>query len=96
MSVAALIKADKVVMFSWVTCPYCVKAKQILAPLVKDMKVYECDQMANGEQLRKEIYATYKHETVPAIFFNGEFVGGCDSIQALQASGDLQKKLAAL
>eukprot|EP00796_Vickermania_ingenoplastis_P008726 gene8726-6132_t len=94
MSVAQLIQANKVVMFSWVSCPFCVKAKEILNPLVKDMKVYECDQMPNGEELRKQIYQTYKHETVPAIFFNGEFIGGCDSIQALKASGELEKKLA--
>lgn len=96
MSVAQMILADKVVMFSWISCPFCVKAKQILAPLAPNMKVYECDQMSNGEDLRKQILAAYHHETVPAIFFNGQFIGGCDSIQQLQSTGELQKRIAAL
>lgn len=94
MSVAELSKQHQVVMFSWVHCPFCVRAKAILNPLVKDMKVYEVDEMPNGEELRKQIYAAYKHETVPAIFIHGEFVGGCSDIQDLQKKGQLEAKLA--
>lgn len=92
-TVAELIPQHKVVMFSWVHCPYCVRAKEILKPLVNDMQVYEVDEMENGENLRKQIYDTYNHDTVPAIFINGEFVGGCSDLQALQKSGELAKKL---
>jgi len=95
MSVAQLIQANKVVMFSFVHCPFCTKAKEILTPIVSDMKVYEVDQMTNGEQLRKEILETYKHETVPAIFIDQHFVGGCDNLVAAQQSGELAKMLAA-
>ncbi|KPI84695.1 glutaredoxin-like protein [Leptomonas seymouri] len=94
VTVNSLISLHKVVMFSWVHCPYCVRAKEILKPLVTDMKVYEVEEMQNGEDLRKQIYDTYKHETVPAIFINGEFIGGCSDLQALQKSGELAKKLA--
>ncbi|KAG5475311.1 hypothetical protein LSCM1_03424 [Leishmania martiniquensis] len=92
-TVAELIAANKVVVFSWVTCPFCVRAKELLKPLAKDLRVYECDQMPNGEDLRKEIFSKYGHETVPAIFINGEFIGGCSELQALQRSGGLTKKL---
>lgn len=95
MSVAQLITQNKFVMFSWTHCPYCVKAKELLTPLIKDMKVYECDKMDNGETLRAEILKTYHHETVPAIFFNGKFIGGCDTIQGLIAKGELEKMIKA-
>ncbi|KAG5499229.1 hypothetical protein JIQ42_04042 [Leishmania sp. Namibia] len=93
-TVAELITRNKVVMFSWVTCPFCVRAKEILQPLSTDMCVYECDQMPDGEELRKQILKTYNHETVPAIFINGEFIGGCSDLQALHKSGALAKQLA--
>lgn len=93
-TVAELATQHKVVMFSWVHCPYCVRAKEILKPIAKDMQIYECDEMANGEDLRAQILKSYNHETVPAIFINGEFIGGCSDLQAIQKSGELAKKLA--
>jgi glutaredoxin len=38
----------------------------------------------------------YNQKTVPFIFVGGEFVGGCDASKALDASGDLDLKLAPL
>ena len=32
--------------------------------------------------------------TVPQIFINGEFIGGCDIVTEMYESGELQKKLA--
>lgn len=93
-TVAELIPQHKVVMFSWVHCPFCVRAKEILKPYASDMKVYEVEEMENGEDLRAQLYKSYQHETVPAIFINGEFIGGCSDLQALQQSGELAKKLA--
>ncbi|KAG5501430.1 hypothetical protein JKF63_03243 [Porcisia hertigi] len=93
-TVAELIRQNKVVMFSWVHCPFCVRAKDILKPLVKDLKVYECDELPNGEDLRAQILKTYNHETVPAIFIDGDFIGGCSDLQSIEKSGVLAKKLA--
>ncbi|CAJ1027775.1 Glutaredoxin/Glutathione S-transferase, N-terminal domain containing protein, putative [Leishmania lindenbergi] len=93
-AVAELIRQNKVVVFSWVQCPFCTRAKSILTSVTKDVRVYECDQMANGEDLRHQILKAYQHETVPAIFINGEFVGGCSDLEAMQKSGDLAKRLA--
>ncbi|CAG9576682.1 glutaredoxin-like protein [Leishmania major strain Friedlin] len=93
-TVAELITQHKVVVFSWVHCPYCSRAKEILKSLAKDIQVYECDQMDNGEELRTQILQAYNHDTVPAIFINGEFIGGCSDLQAIQKSGELAAKLA--
>ncbi|EPY35685.1 glutaredoxin 3 [Strigomonas culicis] len=94
MSVAELVAKSKVVVFSWIHCPFCVRAKDILKPLVKDLQVYEVDTMPNGEDLREQIFKQYEHDTVPAIFINGKFIGGCSDLQALQKSGELSKLLA--
>lgn len=90
-----MAKEHKVVVFEWVHCPYCVRAHDILKPLCQDIKYYQVENMPNGEQLRKQIYDLYKHETVPAIFINGKFVGGCDDLQKAQSSGELSKMLSA-
>ncbi|EPY34697.1 glutaredoxin 3 [Strigomonas culicis] len=50
--------------------------------------------MPNGEDLREQIFKQYEHDTVPAIFINGKFIGGCSDLQALQKSGELSKLLA--
>ncbi|CBH17029.1 glutaredoxin, putative [Trypanosoma equiperdum] len=88
-SIASMIKGNKVVVFSWVTCPYCVRAEKLLHARTKDITVHYVDKMSEGEQLRGEIYQAYKHETVPAIFINGNFIGGCSDLEALDKEGKL-------
>lgn len=98
-SVAELIKANKVVMFSWIHCPFCVRAKEILSQfeakkqIKLDKVVYEVDTMSNGEDLRAQIKKAYNHETVPAIFINGQFIGGCSELQSLNAAGKMEPLL---
>lgn len=93
MSVSELAQQHKVVVFSWLHCPYCLRAREILKPLHEDVKFYDVDTMPNGEDLRKEIYNLYKHETVPAVFVNGQFIGGCSDLEKLQSSGQLHHML---
>ncbi|CAD2215543.1 Glutaredoxin, putative [Angomonas deanei] len=87
------ITEHKVVMFSWVSCPFCVRAKDALEPLTDDMKIYYVDKMEEGEAIRKVIRQAYNHETVPAIFIKGNFVGGCTEALALIDSGKLKEML---
>ncbi|KAH9592999.1 Glutaredoxin [Trypanosoma melophagium] len=93
-SLASLKSTNKVVMFSWVTCPYCVRAQKVLQPMTNDVKVYHVDEMEEGQALRDEIKKLYNHETVPAIFINGEFVGGCSDLEELNKQGKLAEMLA--
>lgn len=88
-AVADLIGKNTVVVFSWVHCPFCVKAKAILAPLTNDLMVYEIDQMEGGGDMKAQIEKAYHHDTVPAIFIRGTFVGGCDTIEGLHKQGKL-------
>ncbi len=95
-SAAELIASGRVVIFSWVTCPYCVKAKKLLQPLVppEEYKVYDIDRMPNGDAIHAEIIKATNHETVPAVYINGQFVGGFSDCDALNRQGQLQKLIA--
>eukprot|EP00008_Paramoeba_atlantica_P015702 CAMPEP_0201478878 /NCGR_PEP_ID=MMETSP0151_2-20130828/3642_1 /ASSEMBLY_ACC=CAM_ASM_000257 /TAXON_ID=200890 /ORGANISM="Paramoeba atlantica, Strain 621/1 / CCAP 1560/9" /LENGTH=48 /DNA_ID= /DNA_START= /DNA_END= /DNA_ORIENTATION= len=42
-----------------------------------------------GEGIRKELRERYQHDTVPAVFLKGEFVGGCDSTMQWDREGKL-------
>ena len=96
MALAPLVASAKVVIISWVKCPFCVKAKALLQPMVAeaDYKAYDVDTMDNGEAIRAEIKQHYNHETVPAVFIKGEFVGGFSEVDALNSSGKLKDMLA--
>jgi monothiol glutaredoxin len=44
---------------------------------------------------KRDAIKTYSNwPTIPQLYINGEFVGGCDIIQDLNASGELQRLLA--
>merc|ERR1711916_226787 len=89
-----LISANQVVIFSWVRCPFCVKAKQLLGGLSKDVATYDIDQRPDGDAIHAEIIKATQHETVPAIWINGQFIGGFSEVDALHKQGKLEGMLA--
>eukprot|EP00672_Neobodo_designis_P015538 CAMPEP_0174849642 /NCGR_PEP_ID=MMETSP1114-20130205/16682_1 /TAXON_ID=312471 /ORGANISM="Neobodo designis, Strain CCAP 1951/1" /LENGTH=98 /DNA_ID=CAMNT_0016084019 /DNA_START=44 /DNA_END=340 /DNA_ORIENTATION=- len=92
---AQMTGANAVVIFSWVRCPFCRKAKDLLNGLSKDVAVYELDQMADGNALHQEIIsATNGHDTVPAIWVRNQFVGGFSDVDALHKQGKIAQMLA--
>jgi len=47
------------------------------------------------DQEKREAIKAYSHwPTIPQVYINGKFVGGCDIVQELHASGELQHLLA--
>lgn len=77
----------KAVLYTKPMCPFCVKAKAILQQ--KAIKFVDHDVSANP-QLRAEISAFVGGcRTVPMIFLDGNFIGGCSELQALEAEGKL-------
>ena len=89
-----MIASNKVVIFSWVQCPYCVKAKQLFASLSKEVTAYEIDKMPEGGAIKTEIEKKFKHDTVPAVFIKGQFIGGFSDCDALHKQGKLVPMLA--
>ena len=74
------------------TCPFCIRAKQLLEK--KDVAFNEIDVSDPHDRDTMTERANGRH-TVPQIFINGAHVGGCDDLFDLEFDGELDKKLAA-
>ena len=73
------------------TCPYCIAAKQLLAKRgVTALNEIRVD-LTPGE--REKMMQITNRRTVPQIFINGQHIGGCDDLYALEAQGTLDKLL---
>jgi glutaredoxin 3 len=83
----------KVEVYSTSYCPYCMRAKALLRS--KGVEFDEID-VTNDPALRAEmVKLAGGRRTVPQIFINGELVGGCDELYALERSGELDELLLA-
>jgi glutaredoxin 3 len=95
MTLAQVIAANKVICIGTTTCPFCIKAKNMLAPIAKDLKVLNINTMGGeGDALQAEIEKTYNHDTVPAVFIAGKFIGGFSETDALNKQGKLAAMVA--
>lgn len=80
-----------IVIYSKDYCPYCVKAKNLLAQ--KGAMFREID-ITRDENLQKEMLdKSNGKRTVPQIFIGSTHVGGCDDLYALNAAGKLDDLL---
>jgi glutaredoxin 3 len=82
----------KVEIYTWSTCPYCRRAKDLLN--AKDVDFTEYDISGDEEARDKMAQRAQGRRSVPQIFINDRHVGGCDDIHALEDSGKLDQLLA--
>ena len=76
------IAAHQVVVFSKSYCPYCTRAKQLLADLnVADVRVVELDTSTRGTEVQKVLETLTGRRTVPNIFIRGNNIGGSDELE---------------
>ena len=80
----------KIEMYTTPFCGYCARAKNLLE---KKGAAYEEVDVMMDEKKRSEMRERAKRTTVPQIFINGEHIGGCDDMVALDRAGGLDKKL---
>ena len=83
----------QVTMYCKVTCPYCTSAAKILKAHNVDYESISID--TNREARAEMIERSNGRTTVPQIFINGQHIGGCDDLQALEREGKLEALLAA-
>jgi glutaredoxin 3 len=77
----------RVEIYTTMLCPYCWRAKKLLEE--RGVTYQEVDVMTDG-QLRAEMRQRAGGRTsVPQIFINGQHVGGCDELYALDRAGKL-------
>lgn len=80
----------QVVIYTTKTCPYCVRAKQLLER--KGVEYQEIN--AEDEAVRDAmIQKAGGQRTVPQIFINNHHVGGSDALHELDKAGKLDGML---
>lgn len=80
----------EVIMYSTGYCPYCVKSRDLLNKKNASFTDIRVDLQP---ELREEMISKSGRHTVPQIFINGQHVGGCDDLHALEAQGKLDQLL---
>jgi glutaredoxin 3 len=80
-------------IYTWSTCPFCIRAKGLLTKKGVQFTEYEID---GDEAARTKMAARGDgRRSVPQIFINDQHMGGCDDIYALESTGKLDDLLAA-
>jgi glutaredoxin 3 len=85
------IKAN-VEIYTWQTCPYCIRAKLLLWWKGVNFTEYKID----GDEAARKAMAQRANgrRTVPQIFINNQHIGGCDDLYSLDGKGQLNSLLA--
>ncbi|XP_054422930.1 glutaredoxin-related protein 5, mitochondrial [Pteronotus mesoamericanus] len=92
----ALVKKDKVVVFLKGTpeqpqCGFSNAVVQILR--LHGVRDYAAYNVLDDPQLRQGIKDYSNWPTIPQVYLNGEFVGGCDILLQMHQNGDLVEEL---
>jgi glutaredoxin 3 len=75
------------------TCGFCYRALQLLDAKGADYEAYE---LTWGSPRREEmIQRANGRTTVPQVFIDGQHIGGCEDLYALDRQGKLEQLLAA-
>ncbi|TFI53590.1 glutaredoxin 3 [Mastigocladus laminosus UU774] len=84
--------AAKVEIYTWRTCPFCIRAKSLLKKKGVNFTEYSID----GDEAAREKMAQRANgrRSLPQIFINNVHVGGCDDIYALDTRDQLDNLLA--
>lgn len=91
--IEALIKSHKVFLFMKGTpdrpaCGFSLQTVQILMHLKIDFKSFD---VYEDEDIRQGIKEYANWPTIPQLYIDGKFIGGCDITEQLVESGELQK-----
>lgn len=85
------IKAD-VEIYTWQTCPFCIRAKLLLWWKGVNYTEYKIDGDEEARNLMAE--RANGRRSVPEIFINDQHIGGCNEIYKLDQQGQLDPLLA--
>ena len=62
-------------------CPFCIKVKQYFEKKGVPFEWVDTET-EEGQKIRSVESKKYNHTTIPMVFINGKFVGGCDNFFA--------------
>lgn len=83
--------AAKVEIYSWTTCPFCMRAKSLLKKKGVDFTDYSID--GDEEAREKMTERANGARSLPQIFINDSHIGGCDDLYELEFQGELDMLL---
>jgi glutaredoxin 3 len=78
-------------MYTTAACPFCIRAKQILAQ--RGVQSIEEVRVDMHPEERLKMMEVTRRRTVPQIFIGDTHVGGCDDLIALDSRGGLMPLL---
>jgi monothiol glutaredoxin len=96
-SIAEIVKSHPIVLFmkGSLSRPQCGFSAVVVAVLRRyDAPVHTVDVLADPA-LRQAIKAYSDWPTIPQLYIDGVFVGGCDIVREMDASGELGDLIAA-
>ncbi|WP_437671777.1 Grx4 family monothiol glutaredoxin [Sorangium sp. So ce131] len=93
--IAAMIRDSDVVLFmkGTRTMPQCGFSATVVRILDELLPEYQTVDVLSDAQLRDGIKEFSSWPTIPQLYVRGEFVGGCDIVKELHATGELVKTL---
>lgn len=77
----------KVKLYSWTFCPFCVRAKEVL---VQNGIEFEEIVIENDQAEMQRLTEITGSDTVPQIFVEDEFIGGCDELLQIEREGKIE------
>jgi glutaredoxin 3 len=85
--------SSKVEIYTWSTCPFCIRAKALL----KQKNIDFIEYCIDGDNQAREAMAERANgrRSLPQIFIDDRHIGGCDDLYALENSGQLEPMLRA-
>eukprot|EP01133_Synstelium_polycarpum_P002912 gene2912-3346_t len=94
MSVSAnfvkqMIASHNLLIFSKTTCPYCNKIKALFTKLGYTPFIVEVDNRDDTAECQAALKAISGSSTVPQLYVNQKFIGGCSDATALNDKGQL-------
>lgn len=82
---------SKIEIYTWSTCPFCMRAKGLLNKKGVEYTEYCID---GDDQARQKMADRANGRTsLPQIFINDQHIGGCDDIYELEFQGELDPLL---
>jgi len=93
--IANLVKSNPVVLFMKGTpaMPQCGFSAKVVGILGDVLDEYETVDVLARPEIRSGIKEYAQWPTVPQLYINGEFVGGCDIILEMAGTGELYESL---
>jgi monothiol glutaredoxin len=92
---ASLVASDRVVLFmkgnrAAPQCGFSARVVQILDSLLPE---YTTVDVLRAPDVREGIKEYSSWPTIPQLYVDGEFLGGCDIVTELYTTGELKQKL---